>query len=134
MEYTEAYMRSIDEALADEEFMAKLSTAETKEQIQEIFLNEKGIEIDDTAAQAAIEKAEYIRGGGELTEEDLELVAGGCLGCWEYAARGAMAGIVIGGIAGFAVGGGYGAFAGAFVGAVVGGAIGLRYGRKKIHG
>lgn len=31
MEYTEQYMRSIDEALADEEFMVKLSKAEIKE-------------------------------------------------------------------------------------------------------
>lgn len=133
MEYTKEYLKSIDEALADEAFMEKLSEATSMEQIQKIFLNEKGIKIDDAAAQAAIEKADYIRNGGELTEEDLELIAGGCLGCFEYASKGATAGILFGGVGGFALGGPWGALGGAVAGAVIGGAIGLRRGRNKIH-
>ena len=120
MEYTEAYMRSIDEALADEKFADKLSSVETKEQIQKIFLNEKGIEIDDAVAQLAIEKADYIRSGGELTEEDLEIVAGGCWDCIVNASYAMGGGFVTGALVGAAAGGPLAPFTG-----IVGGGIGL---------
>ena len=78
MEYTETYFKSIDEAMEDEAFVTKLAAAESKEQIKELFQQEKGITLEDEAAQAAFDKAENIRNGGELTAEDLENVAGGC--------------------------------------------------------
>ena len=77
MEYTDNYFKSIDEAMEDEAFVGKLAKAESKEQIQALFLQEKGITLEDEAAQAAFDKAENIRNGGELTAEDLENVAGG---------------------------------------------------------
>lgn len=79
MEYTENYLNSIDEALADEAFVEKLAKAESKEQFRTLFLNEKGIELEDEAAQAAFDKIENIKNGGELSAEDLEEVAGGSL-------------------------------------------------------
>lgn len=81
MEYTENYFKSIDEAMEDEDFVGKLAKAESKEQIQELFQQEKGIALEADAAQAAFEKAENIRTGGELSAEDLENVAGGCWRC-----------------------------------------------------
>lgn len=134
MEYTEAYMRSIDEALADEEFADKLSTVETKEQIQQIFLNEKGIEIDDAAAQVAIEKANDLRNGGELTEADLEIVAGGCGRCYVTASAGMTGGIFAGAAIGAALGGPFAPFTaivGAGIGLAIGGGAGVLIGRRK---
>ena len=77
MEYTENYLNSIDEALADEAFVAKLAKAESKEEFQALFQSEKGIEIEDDSAKAAFEKVRNVREGGELSAEDLENVAGG---------------------------------------------------------
>ena len=77
MEYTEKYVSSIDEALADETFAKKLYGAENTEEFQALFRKEKGIEIDDEIAQDAFEKIVTVRNGGELAVEDLEDVAGG---------------------------------------------------------
>ena len=95
MEYTDNYFKSIDEAMEDEAFVGKLAKAESKEQIQALFLQEKGITLEDEAAQAAFDKAENIRNGGELTAEDLENVAGGCWRC-AYVRSGAINGARIG--------------------------------------
>lgn len=76
MEYTENYLKSIDEALADEAFMEKLAGAESKEAFKELFRKEKGIEIEDENVQAVFDKLESIK-NGELSVEDLEDAAGG---------------------------------------------------------
>lgn len=80
MEYTENYVMSINEALKDETFIEKLAGAENKEQFAEIFRQEKGIELEAEAAQAAFNKIESIKKGEELSAEDLENVAGGFMG------------------------------------------------------
>jgi hypothetical protein len=77
MEYTEQVLNSIDEALADEAFVEKLAKAESKEQFRTLFLNEKGIELEDEDVQEAFDKLEYVRNGGELSAEDLEDASGG---------------------------------------------------------
>lgn len=116
MEYTEKMMEAIDQALTDQAFCDTVAEAESAEAIKALFL-EKGIEIDDTIANAAFEKKEKVLAGEELTPEDLELVAGGCKGCFfGYTLGGAAAG----GAIGYSVAGP----AGVFGGAVIGGAIG----------
>ena len=124
MEYTEAYLESIDEALADREFMETLTSIQSKEQLQELFLKSKNIKIDDAVAQAAFDKYTKISSGEELSAEDLELVAGGCRNCQYYVATGMM----VGALAGCA-----GGPVGAAVGAIIGGTLGLIAGRKRFH-
>ena len=92
MEYTEKYLNSIDEALADEAFMEKLAGAESKEAFKELFRKEKGIEIEDENVQAVFDKLESIK-NGELSVEDLEDAAGGCRVCRSFAGTGARWGM-----------------------------------------
>ena len=96
MEYTENYVKSVDEAIKDEAFVEKLSKAESEEQFAKIFRQEKGIEIEAEAAQAAIEKMESIRKGEELSVEDLENVSGGSLMRYLFLANGARTGAKMG--------------------------------------
>lgn len=107
MNYTEEYLNSIDEAMQDEEFAAKLSEIESKEQLQALFA-EKNIEIDDVVAQAAFDKVANYRATGELSEDDLEMVAGGKKGrrlLYSVLAAGVTVGCtIVGGPAGFVVG------------------------------
>ncbi len=77
MNYTEEYLASLDEAMTDRAFLDKLHDASSKEEIISLFSVEKGITLDDADAQAAIDKLEDLRNGGELSAEDLESVAGG---------------------------------------------------------
>lgn len=76
MEYTEELMSAIEEALQDKDFVSKLTEAQDKEQFKALFL-ERGIEIDDVLANSAIERLDYLKTGGELTVEELEMVSGG---------------------------------------------------------
>lgn len=89
MEYTEEKILAIGKVLEDEGAVEALRSAQDKQEIIRIF-SEKGAEIDEVAAQAAFEKINSIReNGGELSEEDLELVSGGA---WKV-----LAGMAVGG-------------------------------------
>lgn len=107
MEYTENMMIAIDEALKDGDFCNKLAETTRAAEIKALFL-EKGIEVDDELANAAFKQKERVLAGEELSEEELELVAGGCRKCWAaWAGAGALAGIAggpIGVAAGFCAG------------------------------
>lgn len=76
MNYTEDMVKSIDEAMEDEVFSAKLKEAQSANEIKALF-QEKGIEIDDEVAGGTYERLEFFRNGGELTAEEMEMVAGG---------------------------------------------------------
>ena len=92
MEYTENYIKSIDEALQDKAFIGKLAKAENKEQFAELFQREKGIELKAEDAKDAFAKVESIKKGEELSAEDLEGVAGGSLMQYLFLASGARTG------------------------------------------
>ena len=68
---------AIDEAMTDEQFLEKLRSAGSKEEIVKLFADEKAIALDDGIAQEAFDKLESLRNGEELTAEELEYVAGG---------------------------------------------------------
>jgi len=91
MEYTEKYFKDIDAALEDSAFVAKLAKADSKEQIKNLFQQEKNISLEDEAAEAAFNKIETIRNGGELSVEDLENVAGG-FSRWAFIRAGSQTG------------------------------------------
>ena len=92
MEYTENYVKSIDEALQDKAFLEKLDKAENKEQFAELFRKEKGIELTAEDAGAAFDKLVSMKKGEELTAEDLESVAGGSLMQYIFLTNGAITG------------------------------------------
>ena len=131
MEYTEKLMEEIDEALKDEAFTEKLAGAEDVETFKSIFA-EKGITIDDVIAQSALDKrAAIAANGGELSEEDLELVAGGCKKCfWNCFVTGAVIGGAVGGLAGGLPGAVGGAVIGASCGTIIGVAVAIRHDTK----
>lgn len=91
MEYTEKYVKDIDTALEDSEFVAKLAKAENKDQLKDLFQQEKGITLEDETAQTAFKKIENVRNGGELSVEDLENVAGG-FSRWAFVRSGSQTG------------------------------------------
>lgn len=77
MEYSEEKVQAIFDAMEDETVAEAIRNAQSKEEIVAIFAG-KGIDIDDGAAQSAFDKVKTIReNDGELSIEDLELVAGG---------------------------------------------------------
>ncbi len=77
MEYTEEKLQEMLKVLENEDTLAALREATEKDEIIRIFA-ENGVEIDEVAARAACDKINTIRdNGGELSEEDLELVSGG---------------------------------------------------------
>ncbi len=91
------------EVAQDQEFLAKILAIETAEEVQVAFKEDKGIEIsieEINAIHNAIIKR--IENGGELSESDLEDVAGGSVLGTIAGALGIFAGAL--GIAG-AVGG-----------------------------
>lgn len=113
MNYTEEKLSSISEAIEDKAFAAKVKGAHSADEIKTLFLD-KGIEVDDEFARGAYEKIAYLENGGKLTEEELELVAGGKktrFSAW-LTCVGASA-------AGGAIAGPGGAVAGAIVGTVL---------------
>ena len=77
MEITEQYIEKFEEAMDDEDFAKKVANAESEEEIKELFLTEKGIEMVDEVVQAAFARMKEIENGAELTEEEMEAVAGG---------------------------------------------------------
>lgn len=113
MEYSEELMQAIDEALQDKDFVLKLAEAKDTDQFK-AFFQERGIEIDDTIAQGAFDKLAQIEAnGGELSEDDLTQVAGGCKKCYfGYTAGGAAVGLLVGGPLGAVVGGCIGSYIG----------------------
>ena len=104
--YTEEFLNSIDEAMEDKDFVAKLKDAQNADEIKTAFLG-KGIEIDDVVASSAFEKLDYLRNGGELTAEEMEMVAGGkktSFKGWCFTTAGAVIGGIVGGPAGVVAG------------------------------
>ncbi len=77
---TEKNFSSINEALSDDKFLEKLRGVKSSVEIVRLFADEKGIKIDAADAQDAYDKLESLRNGEELTEEDLEIAAGGYFG------------------------------------------------------
>jgi len=68
-------MEKVAQLLQDKDFLAKLSETTTPEEAQSVF---KANGADLTLSQLKVLRAQIVqKGGGELSQEDLDLVAGG---------------------------------------------------------
>ena len=123
MNYTEEYLEQINTALEDEDFRRTLQKVANADEAIAAFAG-RGIEVDTEMAQAMIEKVNYFKAGGELSEEELEMVAGGKVN-WKKVWNGVKAvgatavGCAVGGAI-TAAGGGTTAGPGIAVGSAVG--------------
>ena len=122
MTYTDEMLEKIGEVLENEDVRRALQDAANAEEIVKIFA-EQGVELDLDAAQVVAERVRKFKGDGELTEEEMELVAGG-RGGWKKLWNGckAVAATAIGCTVGAgvtAVSGGTGAIPGIMVGSAV---------------
>ena len=82
----------LEELLQNEEFGKAAYEAETAEELKNLFVA-NGIEADDAFAEGAFERLNYIADGGELNEDEMELVAGGKKETyWKYLKGGATVG------------------------------------------
>ncbi len=85
--YNDTYFETLNAALEDEAFAEAARNAANKEALVKLFA-EKNIPLEDEAAQAIYDKLASLKAGDELSEEDMELVAGGAaswrqfLGCF----------------------------------------------------
>lgn len=82
---TEELKNKIEELINNKEFATKLCGAQAVADVQSLFKAE-GVDVDAEAAQAVIDKLDAIcENGGELSEEEMELVSGGskwiAIGC-----------------------------------------------------
>ena len=122
MVYTDEMLEKIGEVLENEDVRRALQDAANAEEIVKIFA-EQGVELDLDAAQVVAERVRKFKDDGELTEEEMELVAGG-RGSWKKFWNGckAFAATAIGCTVGAgvtAVSGGTGAIPGIMVGSAV---------------
>ncbi len=74
--YSDEYVKSIEDALNEEAFAEKVRGAQSKEELTSLFA-EKGIETEEEMVDAMFTKMNSISNGEELSEEEMELVAGG---------------------------------------------------------
>ena len=118
-------LERLGELLKNEEFCNQFVTSESKEAAAKLF-TDRGFDITDeelTALAAQIRKFTHslIENGGELSEEDLEQVAGGASDfTWDDVGTTALAGAGIGAAIGTGVCPGFGTVMGVGFGAIAG--------------
>lgn len=78
MEFTQEYKKMVDKILNDELVVKKLHLAESADEIKAIFA-ESGLLLSDDDAIAAFNQMSLLSDEGELSEDALDGVAGGCL-------------------------------------------------------
>ncbi len=77
-------IEKLDVLLDDQDFVDKICTNTDENTLKMMFL-EKGVELDDTSVKVIQERLNQYAENGELTEAELELVAGGCKQCFSVA-------------------------------------------------
>ena len=122
MVYTDEMLEKIGEVLENEDVRRALQDAANAEEIVKVFA-EQGVELDLDAAQVVAERVRKFKDDGELTEEEMELVAGG-RGGWKKFWNGckAVAATAIGCVVGggiTAASGGTGVVGGVMVGSAI---------------
>lgn len=91
--YNEEYCEKLDKLLTNEDFAAAAVKAASPEELKELFA-QNGLETEDEMVQAMFDKLRRIEAGEELSEEDLELVAGGKIS-WRRIVYSAAAGAIV---------------------------------------
>lgn len=76
--YNEEYLNKMEEILREADFAEAAKNVHSMDELQKLFA-ERGLETGEDMVQAMFDKLVSIRNGEPLSEEDLELVAGGSL-------------------------------------------------------
>lgn len=71
----------VNELLAQESFLEKLETAETDEAVQKLFAD-NGVELTLDEIDQMCKESVAAHESGELSEESLDSVSGGVIGCF----------------------------------------------------
>ena len=77
-EYSKEYMQSIEEAMKNEDMLAKIANATSSSEIIAIFA-ECSIELDKEIADDVFNRLTTVKETGELDDETLEAVNGGVI-------------------------------------------------------
>lgn len=78
--FDENAQKRIVEILEDESVLEELAAADSDEALSEL-LNGQGISLDNADIETICAKLNHIKESDELSEEDLEDAAGGCVLC-----------------------------------------------------